>query len=151
MSNTLADKVAVHLNLPYELEELRDFNSITAQMMVQIVDMTDNAILQEIINYAKENKICDVYLLDKKFVKEALEKQIPKKPIKQIWVDDEKHKGDVRLATKDDVLTKDNHGIINLCPNCEEWVMRYKDLRPPNDKDYYCKHCGQALDWSDTE
>ena len=81
----------------------------------------------------------------------AIEKQIPKKPIKQIWVDDEKHKGDVRLATKDDVLTKDNHGIINLCPNCEEWVMRYKYLRPPKDRDYYCKCCGQALDWSDTE
>lgn len=87
----------------------------------------------------------------KEFVVSALEKQIPKKPIKQIWVDDEKRKGDVRLATKDDVLTKDNHGSINLCPNCKEWVMRYKYLRPPNDKDYFCKHCGQALDWSDTE
>ena len=81
----------------------------------------------------------------------ALEKQIPKKPIKQIWIDDEKHKGDVRLATKDDVLTKDNHGSINLCPNCKEWVMRYKYLSPPNDRDYYCKHCGQALDWGDSE
>ena len=83
--------------------------------------------------------------------KSVLEKQIPKKPIKQIWVDDEKRKDDVRLATKDDVLTKDNHSIINLCPNCKEWVMRYKYLRPPKDKDYYCKCCGQALDWSDTE
>ena len=82
---------------------------------------------------------------------EALEKQISKKPIKQIWIDDEKHKGDVRLATKDDVLTKDNHDSINLCPDCKEWVMRYKYLRPPRDKDYYCRHCGQALDWSDAE
>ena len=81
----------------------------------------------------------------------SLEKQIPKKPIKQFWVDDEKHKGNVRLATKDDVLTKDNHGSINLCPNCKEWVMRYKYLRPPKDKDYFCKHCGQALDWGDGE
>ena len=86
-----------------------------------------------------------------KFVLSALEKQIPKKPIKQFWVDDEKHKGNVRLATKDDVLTKDNHGSINLCPNCKEWVMRYKYLRPPKDKDYFCKHCGQALDWGDGE
>lgn len=86
-----------------------------------------------------------------KFVVSALKKQIPKKPLKQIWVDDEKRKDDVRLATKYDVLTKDNHSIINLCPNCKEWVMRYKYLRPPKDKDYYCKRCGQALDWSDTE
>lgn len=81
----------------------------------------------------------------------AIEKQIPKKPIKEIWVDDEKRKGDVRLATESDVLTKDNHGIINLCPNCNERVMRYKYLRPPKDKDCYCKYCGQALDWSDTK
>lgn len=86
-----------------------------------------------------------------KLIDTAIEKQIQKKPIKQIWIDDEKRKGDVRLATESDVLTKDNHGIINLCPNCKEWVMRYKNLRPPNDKDYYCKHCGQALDWSDVK
>lgn len=84
-----------------------------------------------------------------KMIDEAVEKQIPKKPIKQIWVDDEKRKSEVRLATKDDVLTKDNHSVISLCPCCKERVMRYKYLRPPKDKDYYCKHCGQALDWSD--
>ncbi len=45
-----------------------------------------------------------------------LEKQIPKKPIKQIWIDDEKRKGDVRLATKEDVLTKDNYLFVQkLC------------------------------------
>ena len=104
---------------------------------------------KEALNKLDETVIRNLEL--KIILSNALEKQIPKKPIKQIWVDDEKHKGDVRLATKDDVLTKDNHGSINLCPNCKEWVMRYKGLRPPNDKDYFCKHCGQALDWSDTE
>lgn len=105
-------------------------------------------IFKEIVKGLPLTKNEDKYI---PVIKSALEKQIPKKPIKQIWVDDKKRKGDVRLATKDDVLTKDNHGSINLCPNCKEWVMRYKYLRPPNDKDYYCKHCGQALDWSDTE
>ena len=76
----------------------------------------------------------------------ALEKQIPKKPIKQIWVDDEKHKGDVRLATESDVLTKDNHGIITHCPNCDEWVTVQKYLSPPK-YDLYCRKCGQALLW----
>ena len=128
MSKTLSDKVAVHLNLPYELEELRDFNSITAQMMVQIVDMTDSAILQEIINYDKENKICDVYLLDKSFVKNALEKQIPKKVIKQ-----------------------GKYSFV--CPYCkqdlgiEQEDISVYDMTPPK----HCEHCGQALDWSYTE
>ena len=83
-------------------------------------------------------------------VKSALEKQIPKKPRKEIWVDDEKRKGDVRLATKDDVLTKNNHGTITHCPNCDEWVTVQKYLSPPK-YDLYCRNCGQALDWSDTE
>ena len=132
MSKTLSDKVAVHLNLPYpdELEELRDFNSITAQMMVQIVDMTDNAILQEIINYAKKNKICDVYLLDKSFVKNALEKQTPKKATAKITQRGYDIDFDLR------------------CPICgavigtfEEGVNEYFSK--------YCGNCGQALDWSD--
>jgi len=86
----------------------------------------------------------------KEFVISALEKQIPKKPIKEIWVDDEKHKGDVRLATENDVLTKDNHTIINYCPKCNEWVKVIKYMSPPK-YDLYCSNCGQALDWSDTE
>lgn len=84
-----------------------------------------------------------------KMIDVAIEKQIPKKLKKVTWVF--KNENDMRLATQSDVLTKDNHVSINLCPNCKERVMRYKYLRPPNDKDYYCKHCGQALDWSDTE
>ena len=111
--------------------------------------------IKEAISHFRYGINCDIFqepvLSYAKTAITALEKQIPKKPIKQIWVDDEKCKGNVRLAIKDDVLTKDNHSSINLCPNCKEWVMRYKYLRPPNDKDYYCKHCGQALDWSDTE
>ncbi len=85
-----------------------------------------------------------------KVVLTALEKQIPKKLRKEIWVDDEKRKGDVRLATKDDVLTKDNHDIITHCPNCDEWVTVQKYLSPPK-YDLFCRNCGQALDWSDTE
>lgn len=74
--------------------------------------------------------------------KKAIEKQIPKKPREEIWIDDEKHKGDVRLATQNDVLTENNHGIINHCPNCDEWALKMHK---------YCPHCGQALDWSDAE
>lgn len=54
---------------------------------------------------------------------EALEKQIPKKPI-------HKHKN-------------------YYCPICKEdgWVLW--DDAEPNDFDNFCGKCGQALDWSD--
>ena len=85
-----------------------------------------------------------------KMIDIALEKQIPKKPIKEIWVDDEKRKDDVRLATENDVLTKENHVIINHCPCCNQQPIIVKYLSPPR-YDLYCRKCGQALDWSDTE
>ena len=83
-----------------------------------------------------------------KFVLECIEKQIPKKPKKETWVDDEKHKGDVRLATENDILTKCNHTIINRCPNCGEELRVAKYLSPPK-YDLYCRKCGQVIDWGD--
>lgn len=56
----------------------------------------------------------------------------------------------IKNAPKADVLTENNHSIINHCPNCNEWVTVQKYLSPPK-YDLYCRNCGQALDWSDTE
>lgn len=92
--------------------------------------------------YKTVQEICRLYVDN--------EMQIPKKPKKEILVDDEKRKDDVRVATKEDVLTENNHSIINHCPNCNEWVTVQKYLSPPK-YDLYCRNCGQALDWSDTE
>ena len=53
----------------------------------------------------------------------ALEKQIPKKPIWDMgWV----------------------------CPNCKHAEILHFPKRPDWD-DLFCKKCGQALDWSDSE
>ena len=56
---------------------------------------------------------------------EALEKQIPKKPLHM-------HKN-------------------YYCPICKEdgWILW--DDAIPNDMDEYCGKCGQAIDWSDDE
>lgn len=55
---------------------------------------------------------------------EALEKQIPKKPVTE----------------KDKVI----FGIVcGRCPYCDSAVYSTTNL--------YCHNCGQALDWSDTE
>ena len=55
---------------------------------------------------------------------EALEKQIPKKPVTE----------------KDKVI----FGIVcGRCPECDSAVYSTTNL--------YCHNCGQALDWSDTK
>ena len=56
---------------------------------------------------------------------EALEKQIPKKPIHM-------HKN-------------------YYCPICKEDGWMLWDDAIPNDMDKYCGKCGQAIDWSDDE
>ena len=56
---------------------------------------------------------------------DALEKQMPKKPIEDGYYD-----------------------LPCACPNCGSNVANEAD----NDYQFkYCYHCGQALDWSDTE
>ena len=56
---------------------------------------------------------------------EALEKQIPKKPLHM-------HKN-------------------YYCPICKEDGWMLWDDAIPNDMDEYCGKCGQAIDWSDDE
>ncbi len=53
---------------------------------------------------------------------EAVKKQIPKKPIQKY-----KHINEYMY-----------------CPICDEYIAnRYAEYKPP-----FCKHCGQAIDWS---
>ena len=56
---------------------------------------------------------------------EALEKQIPKKPLHM-------HKN-------------------YYCPICKEDGWMLWDDAIPNDMDKYCGKCGQAIDWSDNK
>lgn len=70
---------------------------------------------------------------------QALEKQIPKKPV---------HDG----CFDSDGMWHEWNGIngrpYDLCPNCNTNLcceMHY------DNKPKYCKHCGQKLDWSDKE
>lgn len=70
---------------------------------------------------------------------QALEKQIPKKPVHDGCFDSEG-------------MWHEWNGIngrpYDLCPNCNTNLcceMNY------DNKPKYCKHCGQKLDWSDKE
>lgn len=87
----------------------------------------ENAILGEIKQKAIDNGIKTEYVLNEKAIINALEKQIPKKPI------------------------EDRYPWC-ICPNCGGSVY-LKNIQEHIfvDETSYCEHCGQALDWSDTK
>ena len=86
----------------------------------------DTAVLGEIQRIATENGI-DTYLtLNEKAIINALGKQIPKRF--ELW-----------------------NGQCS-CPNCNKLFGSYSQLKTLIHWEMpYCKYCGQALDWSDTE
>ncbi len=84
----------------------------------------DSAVLMEIKDIAIENGIKIEYLLNEKAIINAFEKQISKKPNIHGFRDG-----------------REINTISFTCPICNKHIGR----------ENFCKHCGQALDWSDTE
>lgn len=76
--------------------------------------------------HSRKEKFFAVHITEAlKMAIKALEKQIPKKPIEDGYYDEP-----------------------CVCPNCGSNVINEAD----NDYQFnYCYHCGQALDWSDSE
>lgn len=78
--------------------------------------------------------------MDEKKVREALEKQLPKKPLKS------------GITTNDGVF----HLIIgadgvpcDICPNCRTNLCTTGKLGKNKKYMRYCERCGQRLDWSE--
>lgn len=90
----------------------------------------DDAIFGEINKIIKENEHLIVVELNEKAIVEALEKQIPKKPLKKNPICYE------RTKTGQKYYAYDYH-----CPMCYTKV---------NKEPHHCP-CGQALDWSETD
>jgi hypothetical protein len=84
----------------------------------------DSAILGEIRQMAIENGIKTELVLHEKAIISALKKSI--------------HiKGNIHGFREG----REINTVSYTCPVCHNHIGR----------DFYCKHCGQALDWSDTE
>lgn len=74
-------------------------------------------------------------------LQELVDKATPKKPVlSDNWKDEE----------QTDIY--DENGfidpIVSICPNCKKYGIFDFEY---GEKFDYCKHCGQAIDWSDEE
>jgi|GEM_PF-6914088 len=59
-----------------------DYNSYIIQKISAVVaDTTDKAIVEAIIEDAKNDGVDELYLMDKHFIRNAIEKQMPKKVV----------------------------------------------------------------------
>lgn len=83
----------------------------------------------ESINYCLEcdNDSIPTTQDDLQTIKEALEKQIPKKPIEKEVIG----------------VSMSGYKYKGQCPKCSLTVSQFLGN--------YCHHCGQALDWSEVE
>ena len=82
-------------------------------------------------NYSKDS----VYRYYMGLAVKALERQIPKKPKKQPYMQEEF-----------------DSGTEYLCPNCELLVGGYSDdLEDWCGQHDYCEDCGQKIDWVEVE
>lgn len=114
---------------PKELDVLESEGSITCSITEEIytslVEKEDEAVVQAITEYAKEQGFTALILIDKKLIHEAIKKQIQTEPIEEA----------------------DDFGDRSLCcPNCIGPVTNYW---APGTKPKHCQFCGQALKWEE--
>lgn len=105
---------------------------LVEKIIIERNKVIEDVIWLEIQEIVKENEVETKIVINEKAVVNALNKQMPKKPIP--------HK-----VKADKILIKNGYWgkgtTVYKCPNCGEYITRlYK----------HCSDCGQAIDWSDT-
>ena len=95
----------------------------------------------EALDYAKKHLDSKQDIEKIGVLQELVDKATPKKPIlSDSWKDEE----------QTDIY--DENGfidpIVSICPNCRKYGIFDFEY---GEKFNYCKHCGQAIDWSDED
>lgn len=119
----------LHINLPCSLEFDNGITSAIQKVAVQMQEKIDDTIIREITKAAKEQGITDLYILDKKNIIAAMQKQMPMK-----------------------VLETTLHGNVEAyhCKNCFNRVATFIDGSLVSGKiQKHCDECGQRLDMSE--
>lgn len=80
MEIDVKDGVLPRIGMHYHLEKPLDFVdgpfNIIQSVQAQVVDMTDRLIMEAIINEARQNGIDELYIMDKKFILEAITEKL---------------------------------------------------------------------------
>lgn len=103
-------------------------NEFVEKIIVERNKVVEDAILGEIKQIATESGFDTHITINEKFVKNALEKQMPKKPIKKN-----------PICYSKSIDGEEMHDYDYHCPLCDAKV---------NNEKHHCP-CGQALDWRD--
>lgn len=74
MTCSLKNKFVHHtLNQPISsFDAINQMYQVEAKVAVQVIDMSEDAIVQAVMSAAQEEGVTDLYLMDRKFVIEAL-------------------------------------------------------------------------------
>lgn len=108
--------------LKVDYDNVANVAKITQNISVQMADRMDDAVIEAIEKAAKEAGITHLFIINKKSVMDALEKQIPKK---------------VEIK----ITGSTGWNTTTYCPACKKEVLSGN----------YCIHCGQALKWNEVQ
>ena len=119
-----APQFGSRFHFPENVESSCDYLqiSITEKLCVQMVDNYETAVVEEIAAAARSAGVTDCTVLNKKAILDALNKQLPQKPIHDSLAD-------------------------RACPSCDAYIPFDALNDRISDAPNFCKHCGQALDW----
>lgn len=115
--------------------------SVASEIAVKMAERYEDAVIEQIAMEAKAAGISDLTVLNKAMILEAIEKQVPQKPERTVFRDDELWKK-----------------AILRCPRCAQHLLVVEVVARPDhgferlkqeDKSPFCRSCGQALDWGD--
>jgi hypothetical protein len=107
------------LNLDAIDEQGNLVNNLIQKIHVTMQENLEDAVCDAIAKEARAQGITDLFVLDKKRIMSALERQIPKKPL---FFDSVPHA---------------------RCPVCKCSVKLFADAH----ESHFCLYCGQKLDW----
>lgn len=94
---------------------------------------------QEALDFVKKHLDSRQDLEKVEVLQELVDKATPKKPVlSDTWKDEE------QTDIYDENVFIDPN--VSICPNCKKYGIFDFEY---GEKFDYCKHCGQAIDWSD--
>ena len=96
---------------------------------------------QEALDYAKKHLDSKQDLEKVGVLQELVDKATPKKPILS---DSQKDEEQTDIYDENGFIDP----IVSICPNCRKYGIFDFEY---GEKFNYCKHCGQAIDWSDED